>query len=169
MNTKTKIIELARELIQEKGSNAFSYQDIAEALAIKKASIHYYFPHKNDLLRELVQYYSAQLESFLQSLDKKKSAKEKLKAFFALYTDMSKSGTKLCLCGILAAEIMTLAEDLRASVVDFFEIQEKWLSKIYGSNKKAKTVLASLQGAMLISRATADSGFIKQVLRDLSL
>jgi len=47
--TAEQILDLAETLIQTRGYSAFSYQDIAEALGIRKASIHYHFPSKTDL------------------------------------------------------------------------------------------------------------------------
>ena len=47
--TAEQILDLAETLIQTRGYSAFSYQDIADALGIRKASIHYHFPSKADL------------------------------------------------------------------------------------------------------------------------
>ena len=38
--TAEQILDLAETLIQTRGYSAFSYQDIADALGIRKASIH---------------------------------------------------------------------------------------------------------------------------------
>ena len=42
--TAEQILDLAETLIQTRGYSAFSYQDIADSLGIRKASIHYHFP-----------------------------------------------------------------------------------------------------------------------------
>ena len=176
MNTKTKIIEIARNLIQESGANSFSYQDIADQLHIKKASIHYYFPHKNDLLLELVRFYSKELEFYLANIDQNyKSSKDKFKKYLAIYTEISKTQRKLCLCGILAGEIFTLPPELNVEINKFFEIHEDWLMKLYisceatkqSARAKARSLLSTLQGAMLISRSLGDPQYLKQVIRRL--
>jgi TetR/AcrR family transcriptional repressor of nem operon len=46
---KIEILDVAQEAIQKRGYNAFSYADLAEAVGIRKASIHHYFPSKADL------------------------------------------------------------------------------------------------------------------------
>ena len=46
--------------------HAVSFRDLATEIGIKSASIHYYFPQKADLGRELVARYA---DRFLQSLD----------------------------------------------------------------------------------------------------
>lgn len=48
-DTRNEIIRIGNELIRSVGYNAFSYADIAKALNIKNAAIHYYFPSKSDL------------------------------------------------------------------------------------------------------------------------
>ena len=40
--TARQILDLAETLIQTRGYSAFSYQDIADSLGIRKASIHYH-------------------------------------------------------------------------------------------------------------------------------
>ncbi|PGY05869.1 TetR/AcrR family transcriptional regulator, partial [Bacillus sp. AFS031507] len=48
-NRKVQIIDLAMQLIQQKGYVAFSYDDISKQLGVTKASIHYHFEKKEDL------------------------------------------------------------------------------------------------------------------------
>ncbi|MFC7669875.1 TetR/AcrR family transcriptional regulator [Hymenobacter humi] len=48
-DTRTRIVDLAENLLLERGFNAFSYQHIARKLGVKPAAIHYHFPSKDDL------------------------------------------------------------------------------------------------------------------------
>ena len=43
-STAERIVHEARNLIMTRGYNGFSYADIAEAVGIRKASIHHHFP-----------------------------------------------------------------------------------------------------------------------------
>ena len=52
MDRKTQIIELATELVQSKGFDSFSYNDLSEDLGIRKASIHHHFAKKAETTRE---------------------------------------------------------------------------------------------------------------------
>ena len=54
INMATHILDVAQQLIQTRGYNAFSYADIASQVGIRTATIHYYFPTKADLGREVV-------------------------------------------------------------------------------------------------------------------
>jgi TetR/AcrR family transcriptional repressor of nem operon len=49
--TEDEIIRCARTWLVDGGYNGFSHADIAEAIGIRKASIHYHFPTKVDLVR----------------------------------------------------------------------------------------------------------------------
>ena len=69
-DTGEQILDRAEALIQTRGYSAFSYQDISEALGIRKASIHYHFPSKTDLGIAVVDRY---VERFGTALADRKS------------------------------------------------------------------------------------------------
>ena len=48
-DTKVEILDLAENLLRDRGFNGFSYANISSALKIKNAAVHYYFPGKADL------------------------------------------------------------------------------------------------------------------------
>jgi len=50
-----RILDVAERLVQTRGFNGFSYADIAEALDVTKASLHYHFPAKSDLGARLIE------------------------------------------------------------------------------------------------------------------
>ena len=53
-DTRTKILDVAEELIQRVNVNAMNYKHSSDAVGIRKASIHYHFPKKDDLADELL-------------------------------------------------------------------------------------------------------------------
>lgn len=48
-NRKDQILTVALAMLQQRGFDSFSYQDISKTLGITKASIHHHFPRKIDL------------------------------------------------------------------------------------------------------------------------
>jgi len=48
--TRKRILDIAEKLILTRGYNGFSYQDISETIGIRKASIHYHYPLKENLV-----------------------------------------------------------------------------------------------------------------------
>ena len=63
-----QILNVAETLIQTKGYNAFSYKDISELVGVKTSSIHYYFPAKEDLGKEVVKQHIDLLVNELEEL-----------------------------------------------------------------------------------------------------
>lgn len=182
METKERIIAITKDLIQEKGANAFSYQDLADQLKIKKASIHYHFPHKNDLLLAVVKHYSNELKQYLANLDStnQNKSKKKLIKYFDIYLELAKSSDKLCLCGILASEILSFPTKLAKEINEFFQIHETWLSNLFQEAKDnnelnyvgsatnlAAMVFSSIQGALVISRTKKDPSYLKSVISEI--
>lgn len=175
MNTASyeKILTVAEALIQQKGYNAFSYKDIAHIVGIKTSSIHYYFPTKADLGKQVVvRHIEALCQSLEAVLNSSISSKEKLMAFFdTVIAKTYDADRKMCLGGILAAEILTLPESLQLEVRAFFKRIEKWLvlllkdAQISGEfrlqadpQQVAKLALAVLEGALLLARLYQDPG-----------
>ncbi len=68
-DTRTLILDVAQELVQSRGYNGFSYRDIALRLGVRNAAIHYHFPSKGDLGRELLVRYRERLRASLARID----------------------------------------------------------------------------------------------------
>ncbi len=65
-----EIVTLTRSLLEAGGYNSFSYADISARVQISKASIHYHFPTKAELVREVVARYRAEAREGLAMLDR---------------------------------------------------------------------------------------------------
>ena len=51
---RTTILLAAKDLIQQRGVNGVSFQEISDAVGIKKASLYHYFSSKEELICELI-------------------------------------------------------------------------------------------------------------------
>jgi TetR/AcrR family transcriptional regulator, transcriptional repressor for nem operon len=67
-------LQCAERLIQTRGCRAFSYQDIADALKIRKASIHYHFQSKTDLVIAVIDRYAERFDVALSGVSLAESA-----------------------------------------------------------------------------------------------
>ena len=56
--TAARILDIAEQLVQVRGFNAFSYADIAAQLKITKAALHYHFAGKAELGEALIARYA---------------------------------------------------------------------------------------------------------------
>lgn len=55
MDSREKILEVAREIFQLKGKSGARMQEIADAAGVNKALLHYYFKNKEGLFKEVFQ------------------------------------------------------------------------------------------------------------------
>src|SRR5688572_22857459 len=169
-NTEQEIIDTATFLMQHRGYHAFSYADIAEQVGIRKASIHYHFPGKNDLARSVVARYRAAGRAFIEQLHREnRDPAQQLEQYIAFYYQELQGQPRMCLCAMLSAEMLTLPDDVRAEVQEFYREREAWLTAVLKAgqragtlrftgtaNQAAQTLVASIEGAMLVARAHGD-------------
>src|SRR3954470_1491510 len=139
-DTSRRILDIAERLVQTRGFNGFSYADIAEALHVTKASLHYHFPGKADLGKRLIERYEANFLAALARIDADaKDARAKLRRYAQIYGDVVKAN-RMCLCGMLAAEFATLPEPMRADLRHFFDENERWLVGVFRQGRKDKSI-----------------------------
>lgn len=163
-DTRQNIMHYAEQFVRKKGANGFSYADLAAQLGIRKASIHYHFPNKNDLLQNLIQNYQTQFLHALNELDNLPDPQERIAAFVDLYRQGLKVGS-LCLCGMLTLDSEALTQPMQQELDTFFQQLGAWLTNVFdeGSTKagwtlsaspasEAAALLALVQGAQLIAR-----------------
>jgi TetR/AcrR family transcriptional repressor of nem operon len=174
--TSQRILDVAERLVQTRGYNGFSYADIAEALEITKASLHYHFPAKADLGTRLIERYERNFAAALEAVDAQaKKPRDKLRRYAALYEGVLKKD-RMCLCGMLAAEFGTLPDGMRTEMRRFFDANERWLSAVLQQGRKdkslefagspaeaARALIDTLEGAMMIARTYGDVGRFKSV------
>ena len=167
--TDQKILDVAERLVQTRGFNGFSYADIAQALHVTKASLHYHFPGKADLGQQLIQRYELNFLAALERIDAGgRDAADKLRRYAALYEDVLRDN-RMCLCGMLAAEYATLPKPMRDDMRHFFDANERWLAAVLADGRKSKalrftgspaeaarSLMSALEGAMLIARSYGD-------------
>lgn len=164
--TRDRILDVAERLVQTRGFNAFSYADVAEALHVTKASLHYHFPSKSDLGGQLIERYAAAFAQALTDIDKTSDdAAVKIRRYVNLYRDVLRAN-RMCLCGMLAAEFATLPRQMKDRLKQFFDVNEQWLVTVLengrstGSlsfageaNERAHCLVGSLEGAMMLARS----------------
>jgi len=182
--TAGQILDLAETLIQTRGYSAFSYQDIADSLGIRKASIHYHFPSKADLGVAVVDRYMARFDGALTAIanDQSQSSMTMLDVYVQPYLQFASTPDQVCLSGALAGEMMALPPKVRERVDHFFRTHQVWLTKILErgvargeftlaapASKVARFVFGALQGALLVKRTTNDLTQINDVIAVMKL
>lgn len=169
-DTAQRALDVAERLVQTRGFNGFSYADIAEALDVTKASLHYHFPTKADLGRRLIERYEKVFLVALKAIDATGAApRDQLKRYARIYADVLRDN-RMCLCGMLASDYATLPKAMREEVKHFFDENEQWLAAVLERGRKAgslafkgpavelaRVVVGSLEGAMMLARSYGDA------------
>ena len=103
-DTRSKILDVAEELIQSVGVNAMSYKHISEAVGIRKATIHHHFPKKDDLVDELLhKCQSSYGANYTRIVEGKGTAPEKLRNLAGVFKDGLRR-EKLCMVGSISTD-----------------------------------------------------------------
>jgi TetR/AcrR family transcriptional repressor of nem operon len=125
--TRARLLAEAEILLRTRGYAAFSYADLAERIAIRKASIHHHFPTKEALLAALVDEYLAKFVATLaQIAATRTSVRDRLHAYSRLFFEGIERGL-LPLCGALSAERAALPDGMRPVISHFFRLHIDWL------------------------------------------
>jgi TetR/AcrR family transcriptional regulator, transcriptional repressor for nem operon len=171
VGTAARILDVAEQLVQDRGFNGFSYADIAAELGITKAALHYHFAGKADLGEALVRRYASRFMASLAEVDSQAGPPiVRLAAYAELYAQVLRR-RRMCLCGMLAAEFQTLPAPMREAVVSFFDQNEDWLAGVLRAGRDdgslrfsaperdaARMIIDCLEGAMLMARPYGDVG-----------
>ncbi len=158
----SEILDVAETHMRKGGFDAVSFRDLAGAVGVKSASVHYHFPQKADLGQAVVARYRARIfESLGDADDVSGTPVERLERLLTIYRTALTDADSVCLCNMLGAEARYLPDDVAVEVDAFFKGVLAWTEKALSSNTKrpditgwASYLLSSLQGAMVLSVAT---------------
>jgi TetR/AcrR family transcriptional repressor of nem operon len=176
--TALEIIDAAQELAQTRGYNGFSYQDIAERVGIRTASIHYHFPSKGDLGKAMIEQYrrfvadaAARIDVAVARTEGERGlgAPQRLKRYAAILNKVLNTGNRMCLGGMLASDYTTLPAEVQQEVTRFVGENERWLARVLAEGREAGSLVfagtpqsagaalfAALEGALLTARSCED-------------
>jgi AcrR family transcriptional regulator len=170
-DTKSEILELAENLLLDRGYNGFSYANISSALKIRNAAIHYYFPAKADLGEALIRRARERFAKWTQ--DQRMVGKppaEKLEAFFRSYLRFLEAGQQVCLGGALETDFKTLPSNMQVETQKFASDILAWMEEVLAQGQEKRIfsfpgeakdqailILSCLQGALQMTRAIGPS------------
>ncbi|HBN8605839.1 TPA: TetR/AcrR family transcriptional regulator [Pseudomonas aeruginosa] len=165
-STRASLMQTAESLLCTRGYAGFSYADLAEAVGIRKASIHHHFPAKEDLGVAVVEAYVERVARGLEGIEHECPTVDDRLAAFSQWFTQSMGRRQLPLCGALAAEMTVLPERLQTLTRQFFRLQLQWLQKVLDEGKaagqlpqdadtaaRARQVLGLLEGVSFIDWA----------------
>ena len=170
---RDEILDAAEAMIRNVGFNGFSTRDVASAVGIKSASVHYHFPTKADMGAAVTERYT---DRFLNELGDPARFKHDAREVVAFYVNTFRNtlicDDKLCLCAVLGAEIGGLPLEVGGHTRVFFDRNLTWLETALGGSSKVSAsetsafavhILAALEGGMILSKALGKENVFESV------
>jgi TetR/AcrR family transcriptional repressor of nem operon len=169
--TADDILACARNLVIAGGYNGFSYADVADAVGIRKPSIHHHFPTKADLVRTLVSRHREQARAGMEHLEAQfPDPLELLRTYTGYWKACIKDASMpFCVCALLASELPVLPAEVAIEVKAYFRFLSTWLTSVLERGQRegrlrlthfphieAESFMATVHGAMLSARAYDD-------------
>lgn len=173
-----RILKTAETLMVERGYSAFSYADIAEAVEIRKPSIHHHFPTKAGLAVAVLKAHREKTIQGTEQLDRQiENPLKRLQAYVQYWEGCIRGrSVPFCVAALMAAELPSLPEEVQAEVGLHFDALHGWLERTLKAGVKAgviklhdpaateaQTLMAIVHGAMLSARASGSCGVFQLV------
>ena len=177
--TRKKILDIAEELILTRGYNGFSYQDISTSIGIRKASIHYHYPAKEDLVERYMHKQVVLFKMWCKQV-REESCSEQLALFGKMYITLSRQGRIICPIGMLTAEFPVLPRKIQVRVQELLESEVLWLEKTISrgidegvfrrdldAHRSALIMLTTFSGMLKMLRIHKDQAEMEGVILEL--
>ncbi len=172
---RERLVEAAREVLHEKGVEASTLADIAEAADVPLGNVYYYFKTKDQLIEAAIDAHAAHIQTVLAQLDRHSTPRARLKALGTLWADMSEQVARYgCPHGSLCQELAkrddgldARAAKLMALTIDWAEEQFRLLGR-RDARDLAVGLMATIQGAALLASTLRDPDIMNRQARRLA-
>lgn len=165
-NTREKIVDRARELLQHRGFGGFSYRDISTDLGIKNAAIHYHFPSKDDLGLALIESFIDEVRARIATArERQVPVRQQLETYFKRAEIEVEGIWSLCPMGAMASCCETLPGPTQRALTRLTDMVLDWLSGTLEQGRreavfafegdpktKALQISSAIQGARQLSK-----------------
>lgn len=180
MDTREKILNSAQRLIQTRSFHGFSFQDIADEVGIRKASLYHYFDSKDQVaiavLERAAEWVSAQMEKTAGE-----EPRDRLEAYIHMFRIIHGKGERMCPGGSFGAVFDAVSSPVQAALHRFAKQQLGWLESIVREGVErgqfsigdqrprdvATQIAANIQGALLMGRLASDPHVLDAVAEEL--
>jgi len=176
-DTRLSILRVARELIQTRSYLGLSFQELADRVGIRKASLYHHFPSKEALGIAVLERSVHQFDDWVGQLGG--SPQAQLHAYILMFRDVLGAGKRVCPGGALGPGWDSIEPGLQQAVRQMRQRQIDWLTVVIGQIKRAGSkasatpaqiaaeVFAVCQGALLSSRITGRAADFDEALAPL--
>ncbi len=176
-DTRLTILRAARELIQTRSYLGLSFQELADRVGIRKASLYHHFPSKEALGIAVLERSVWQFDDWVAQLGG--SPQAQLHAYILMFRDVLGAGKRVCPGGALGPGWDSIEPGLQQAVRQMRQRQIDWLTVVIAQLKRsgpkatatpaqvAAEMFALCQGALLSARITGRAADFDEALAPL--
>lgn len=176
-DTRLSILRAARELIQTRSYLGLSFQELADRVGIRKASLYHHFPSKEALGIAVLERSVHQFDEWVGQLGG--SPQVQLRAYILMFRDVLGAGKRVCPGGALGPGWDSIEPGLQQAVRQMRQRQIDWLTVVVAQIKRtgnkahatpaqiAAEIFAVCQGALLSARITGRASDFDEALAPL--
>lgn len=175
--TNQKILYYARNFLQCKGYNGFSYKDISQKLGIKNAAIHNYYPKKEDLVAALLEDSRKNLAANIaQIVESGGSARDQLQYYFDYALKEFDEGKSICPPGSVILDFEELPEKVQKQNLLLLDDILTWISRVLKAgleqgefnfsdpvDARAELIVEALMGARQLSSIKGRKTLVRSI------
>lgn len=168
-NTRQRILDSAQRLTQTRSFHGFSFQDIADEVGVRKASLYHHFDSKDDVAVAMLKRAADWVSAELKKTDGREP-RERLEAYFDVFHQIHGKGKRMCPGGSFAAVFDAVSSPVQTSVHRFAKMHLDWLEDVVREGVEqgqftvgdqrprdvAAQIAAAVQGALLVERLSSD-------------
>jgi TetR/AcrR family transcriptional regulator, transcriptional repressor for nem operon len=179
MNTREKILDTAQELIQTRSLQGFSFQDVADEVGVRKASLYHHFDSKDAMALAVLERATDWVRAQLAEVDGEEPA-ARLERYFDMFRTLHGKAERMCPGGSFGSVFGAISGSLQTALHRFAKVHLDLLEDIVRegtergqfqirdqrSRDVAMQILAGIQGALLMGRLTGDPHAIDTVVAE---
>jgi len=175
--TNQQILYYARNFLQCRGYNGFSYKDISQKLGIKNAAIHNYYPKKEDLVAALLEDSRKNLAANIaQIVESGGSARDQLQYYFDYALKEFDEGKSICPPGSVILNFEELPPKVQKQNLLLLDEILSWISRVLKAGleqgefsfsdsveARAEVVVEALMGARQLSSIKGRKTLVRSI------
>jgi TetR/AcrR family transcriptional repressor of nem operon len=169
-DTRKQILHTARELLMTRSYLGFSFQDVADRVGIRKASLYHHFATKDALAIAILQESRSAFERWVGPMQL--PAAKKLDLYIRMYRDTLGAGRVMCPAGSMIPGWDCMEDSVRHEVHMLRQVQVDWLTQLYiergdkapRARARASHMFAICQGALATARIIGDVAAFDEVI-----
>lgn len=158
-STRHAILRAARELIQTRSYLGFSFQDLAERVGIRKASLYHHFPSKEALGVAVLEQAMAAYEKWFKAFEG--TPEEGLRTYINGFRNVIGAGQRVCPAAAFIPGWDAVDSDIHQAVTRLRQMQVDWLTvqltrqgRVQDPTAVAGQIFALCQGSLIAARIT---------------